>query len=103
MSQPTQIFGPFSIPDDHPILEAGWRCQRCQEQVRKLFKVIPYLLPRSVLYSCACGTVMVWEDEQQPQNATHWAVNIKLLRKRGAEVLVFNGKQQTNSAGLFWF
>jgi hypothetical protein len=95
MNEATQTFGPFLIPAEHPVVEAGWRCSRCQEQVRKLFKVIPYLIPRSVLYSCRCGTVVTWEDERQPKDAKHWAQNIKLLRKRGAQVVVFNGNKPT--------
>ena len=95
MSDPMREFGPFLIPVDYPILEAGWRCLRCREQVRKLYKVIPYLVARSVLYNCACGTVVVWEDEAQPKDAKHWARNTKLLRARGAQVAIFNGNKPT--------
>jgi hypothetical protein len=89
MSQPTQIFGPFLIPDNHPVVEAGWNCERCREPVKKLFKEIPYLLARCVLYTCPCGTVACWEDEKQPRDAKHWRRNIKLLRSRGAQVAIY--------------
>jgi hypothetical protein len=95
MNDLTQKFGPFLIPADYPILQAGWRCSRCREQVRKLFRRIPYLVPRAVLYSCKCGTVVVWEDEQQPKDTEHWSWNVELLRARSTEVAIFNGNKPT--------
>jgi len=93
VSDPTQKFGPFLIPADYPILEAGWRCLRCRKQVRKLFKMVPNLISRAVFYNCACGTVVAWEDESQPKDSQQWRLNIKLLRKSGCEVAIFNGNR----------
>jgi hypothetical protein len=47
-----------------------------------------------IFYSCRCGTVAVWEDEAQPQDSAHWALNIGLL-KTGAELAIFNGDKPT--------
>jgi hypothetical protein len=45
-----------------------------------------------VFHGCACGTVVTWEDERQPHRRD-WRHLVKLLRKSGANVVIFNGNK----------
>jgi hypothetical protein len=88
-------FGPFLLTDEQlqEVVPAGFKCLDCLGPVRKLKKVVPGLVARMVLYTCKCGSVMVWEAEKQPSGSSHWRVNIELLRASGSEVAVFNGNK----------
>ena len=90
---PEKKFGPFLIPENHPVYEAGWRCLDCGEQVLKLVKPMPIGIYVIHFYACRCGCVCVWADEQQPSGPKHWRHNMRLARKAKAEVLMFNGNK----------
>jgi hypothetical protein len=86
-------FGPFTnVPQEliHPV---GFDCSQCGGTVRRFGVVMPHLIPRLVFYSCRCGTISVWEDEAQPHGSQHWALNIELLKKSGASLVIFNGNK----------
>jgi hypothetical protein len=92
MKGETRAFGPFlDVPAD-AVSDAGFHCLHCRRPVERFAQVIPDLVPRMLFYGCPCGTVVVFEDEAQP-NQKLWWHNIKLLKKTGAKVLVFNGNR----------
>jgi hypothetical protein len=94
-AEQTERFGPFLNVPSADIQRSGFDCHGCGKPVRRLRKVVPFLVARIVFYSCQCGTVVVWEDERQPKDAQHWAQNIRLLKKAHVEVIVFNGNKET--------
>jgi hypothetical protein len=47
-----------------------------------------------IFYGCHCGTVACWEDEANPQDSDHWAANVALLKKAGADLIIFNGGKE---------
>jgi hypothetical protein len=86
----TEAFGPFTnIPSD-AIELTGFACRCCKRPVRRFKHPVPGLVPRVVFHSCDCGSVATWEDESQP-NPRIWKLNVKLMKRTGAEVLFFNG------------
>jgi hypothetical protein len=89
-------FGPFeNIPADG-IRPAGFTCRECKTPVRKVGLPVPGIVPRVMTYACKCGgSVMTWEDEKQPTNADTWSMNLALMKKNNAEVIVFNGNKRT--------
>jgi hypothetical protein len=89
---PQKPFGPFLIPQDHPILDAGWRCRDCRQPVKKLVKPMLGLYIMH-FYACRCGCVAVWADEKQPCGAKHWRQNMRLARRTRAEIMIFNGNK----------
>jgi len=88
-------FGPFLIPADQldQIKPAGFACFDCQQPVERMALVVPEMVPRLVFYACRCGTVEVWEDEQQPSGSSHWRQNMEMLRAAKVDLLVFNGNK----------
>jgi hypothetical protein len=87
-----RAFGPFSnIPSDL-IKAAGFGCRVCQKPVERFVQSLPYAVPRMIFHSCACGTVVTWEDENQPRRK-YWRLLVRLLQKSGAKVLMFNGNK----------
>jgi hypothetical protein len=95
MAPKTENFGPFAdIPSDS-IKPVGFSCRICKHPVRRFCAVVPNLVPRMMFYVCKCGAIAVWEDEKQPKDAQHWRQNIKLLKKAGVGLVVFNGNKPT--------
>jgi hypothetical protein len=45
-----------------------------------------------IFHSCPCGTVVTWEDENQPQRKD-WRVLVRLMKNRGVDVVMFNGNK----------
>jgi hypothetical protein len=91
----TVQLGAFLVPSEL-IKRAGFACRSCGEQVKVVRQGFPQVVaPRLCAFACDCGaTVVVWEDERQPTRRT-WAVTMKLARRTGAEVLIFNGNKST--------
>lgn len=94
MSAGSENFGPFANVPSADIHPAGFACRVCRRPVRVLRRHIPLLVARMCFFQCGCGpTTVVWEDENQP-NARVWPKNIRLARRTGAEVLIFNGDRE---------
>jgi hypothetical protein len=90
----TEHFGPFLNVPSAAIRRAGFKCDSCRRPVRVFRHPLPMLVPRMVFYACRCGTIVVWEDERQPTQG-NWRMNVELLRRSGAGVLIFNGAKET--------
>jgi hypothetical protein len=95
MNPKTVLHGAFFVPPDL-IKKAGFSCRSCCKQVTVVRQGFPHVVaPRLCAYTCPCGpTVVVWEDERQPTRRS-WSITLKLARKSGAEVLIFNGNKPT--------
>jgi hypothetical protein len=93
MSAKNVLHGAFLVAPEL-IKKAGFNCRTCGEQVtvvRQAF--LDVIVPRLCAFTCACGpTVVVWEDERQPTRRT-WSMTMKLARRTGAELLIFNGNK----------
>jgi hypothetical protein len=76
------------------IKRAGFDCRTCGEQVTVVRQGFPdVIVPRLCAFTCDCGvTVVVWEDERQPTRQT-WSMTLKLARRTGAELLIFDGNK----------
>jgi len=88
--EPTRDFGPFTGVGIDEVEPAGFRCQHCGTDVERARKVVPGGVPRMCFFACPCGCVVVWEDERQPTQRRWWHA-IKLLKRSGAKVAIFNG------------
>jgi hypothetical protein len=97
-------FGPFLLTSEQlkQVVPASFECPDCLQSVRCLKHVIPGQVARMITYVCPCGTVIVWEDEHQPEDSSHWQQNIELLRASGKDVRIFNGNKplQPDFSGL---
>jgi hypothetical protein len=87
-------FGPFRNVDAESIKPAGWGCRHCRKPVRFISVVVPHLVERLNFHSCKCATICTWEAEQQP-TAERWSRHVKLARKAGADLVIFNGNKPT--------
>ena len=97
MNKPkTCRFGPFvNVPRDLISL-SGFSCPCCSNPVRKLSQPTESVFV-VVLYSCQCGTVIVWQDENQPSDQ-NWKQNIDLMQSQNAQVVIFNGNKPAGPA-----
>ena len=84
-----RAFGPFVNIPAELIKSAGFGCRVCHKPVERFAKSLPYAVPRMIFHSCACGTVVTWEDENQPRRK-YWRHLVRLLQKSGATVVMFN-------------
>jgi hypothetical protein len=93
MSAETVLHGAFLVPPEL-IERAGFACRSCGAHVKVVRQGFPQLIaPRMCAFACACGpTVVVFEDERQPTRRS-WSLTMKLARRTGAEVLIFNGNK----------
>ena len=90
----TEEFGPFINVPAELIKFAGWSCQSCRQPVRRMGIPAPPRVPRMLIYSCPCGSIGCWEDEDQPtQNL--WSDSVRLLCEMGATFALFNGNKLT--------
>jgi hypothetical protein len=83
-------FGPFLNVPRELIKCAGFGCRVCHKPVECFLQTVPYLVPRMVFHACRCGTVVTWEDENQP-GRKEWRHLVRMMQKSGANVLMFNG------------
>lgn len=89
-------FGPFLNVPAQFIHEVGWACPVCQTPVQRAGLPVPNLLPRLMLYACACGaSVTCWEDELQPSGPEHWRHNLELANAAEAGLVMFSGGKDT--------
>jgi hypothetical protein len=88
----TRAFGPFVAIPSELIKSAGFGCRVCHKPVERFAQSLPYAVPRMIFHSCACGTVVTWEDENQVRRKD-WRPLVRLLQKAGAKVLMFNGNK----------
>jgi hypothetical protein len=93
MSSEKRSFGPFADVPAEDVKRTGFICHGCRRSVERLAKALPMMVPRMMFYACICGTVAVWEDERQPCGSRHWRMNIELLKRSGAGLLIFNGRR----------
>jgi len=90
------VFGPFANVPVKLIRPAGFDCPICKTPVRRFSAVVPYLIPRAMIYTCTSGkSIVCWEDESQPSGPEQWAENLALARARNVDVIVFNGGKNT--------
>jgi hypothetical protein len=94
MNRAEEAFGPFLNVPSAAIQRAGFKCDRCGKPVRVFRHALPILVPRVSIYNCKCGSVICGEDEEQLTQAI-WQMNVELLRRSGAEVVIFNGAKET--------
>jgi hypothetical protein len=89
-------FGPFANVPVKLIHPVGFDCPLCHKPVRKFGVQTPYGVPRMIFHTCACGpSVATWEDESQPGTAGRWRRIIKLARRAGVGLVMFNGNKDT--------
>lgn len=93
-SSRTRTFGPFRDVPTEDVKPAGFKCKVCHRLVEKFAMVLPGLVVRMLFYGCLCGTLVVYEDEAQPQDARTWRLLADLMNKTGAKVLIFNGNRE---------
>ena len=95
MNNEKTLHGAFLVAPEL-IKGAGFTCKVCGEPVKVVRQGWPHIIaPRMCAYTCACGvTIMTWEDERQPTRRS-WSLTLKLARRTGAEVLIFNGNKPT--------
>ena len=86
-------FGPFGNVPSEDVKAVGFKCHGCQHSVERLAKVLPGMVVRMFFYACLCGTVAVWEDENQPKNSRIWRMNTNLMKRTNTQVLIFNGNR----------
>jgi hypothetical protein len=93
MKTETVLHGAFLVAPEL-IKKAGFNCRICGEQVTVIRQGFPQVIAsRLCAFTCDCGpTVVVWEDERQPTRRA-WVWTMKLARRTGAEVLIFNGNK----------
>jgi hypothetical protein len=93
MEAETRTFGPFlDVPRD-AVKPTGFVCKYCRKPVEKFAQVVPYLVSRVFFHACRCGATVTFEDESQPDNSRIWKINVRLMRKARASVLIFNGNK----------
>jgi hypothetical protein len=99
--EPTRSFEPFLEVPVAEISAAGFACQGCRQAVEVIRKSFPYSVVRMCIYACQCGAVAVFEDERQP-NRQSWRATMRLLKKTGAKLAIFNGNKELrpNFSGL---
>jgi hypothetical protein len=88
----TRAFGPFLNVPGELIKNAGFSCRTCHRPVERFAQAVPYVVPRMVFHACRCGTVVTWEDENQPRRK-YWRQLVRLFQKSEANVLMFNGNR----------
>ena len=88
----TRHFGPFSNVSTEEVKPAGWHCRHCRQPVEVAHQIVPYVVPRMIFHACECGTVVTWEDENNPSRAS-WRHLTRLMRKTGVKVVMFNGNK----------
>jgi hypothetical protein len=93
MNKKTRAFGPFTNVPVDAIKPAGFSCKYCKQPVEKFSQAVPYLVPRMIFHACKCGTLFTWEDESQPDSSRVWKFNVRLMRRSGAQLVVFNGNR----------